>query len=335
MRSPKCRNVIKQHTSQIYIFQIVQHTLLAPFSLSSKGLHTGLELTATFLAAPAGHGIQIQRVDLPGEPVVAALAENVIDTSRGTVVALPGDPSVRVSTIEHAMAALFACGIDNCLIQIDGPEFPILDGSSRFYIQQIHRVGLLEQDEPRNYLDITEAVEYRDDTTGSWLRIEPPVAEAPVPGPTPAGFSVESTIYFDNSELITTQTAHLDNLGCFATDFASARTFVFVREIAPLLQMGLIRGGDLSNALVIYDRIMPQPQLDALADTLGVEHRDATHLGFLQLRPLQWENEPARHKLLDILGDMALVGRPIRGRLVAYKPGHTVNNKFARLLRQL
>lgn len=313
----------------------MQHTLLAPFSLSSKGLHTGLELTVTFLAAPAGHGIQIQRVDLPGEPIIPALAEYVVDTSRGTVLAHPEDPSVRVSTIEHAMAALFACGIDNCLIQVDGPEFPILDGSSRYFVQQIHRVGLLEQDEPRHYLTIEEAVEFRDEKSGSWLRIDPPTVADPVPGPTPAGFSAEVTIYFDNSELITTQTALLDNLGCFSTDFATARTFVFVREIAPLLQMGLIRGGDLTNALVIYDRIMPQADLDSLADTLSVEHRDASHLGFLQVRPLQWENEPARHKLLDILGDMALVGRPIRGRLVAYKPGHTVNNKFARKLREL
>lgn len=312
----------------------MQHTLLAPFTLTSKGLHTGLELTATFLAAPAGHGIQIQRIDLPGEPIIPALAENVVDTSRGTVVAHPDDPNIRVSTIEHAMAALFTSGVDNCLIQIDGPEFPILDGSARFFVQQIHRVGLLEQDEPRNYLTIEQAIEYRDEKTGSWLRIESPTATDPEPGPTPAGLSVEATIYFDNSELITSQTAHLDNLGCFATDFATARTFVFVREIAPLLQMGLIRGGDLSNALVIYDRIMPQQQLDQLADTLGVEHRDASHLGFLQLRPLQWENEPARHKLLDILGDMALVGRPLRGHLVAYKPGHTVNNQFARLLRK-
>lgn len=313
----------------------MQHTLLAPFSLSSKGLHTGLDLTVTFLAAPAGHGVQVQRVDLPGEPIIAACAENVVDTSRGTVIALPEDASIRVSTIEHAMAALFACGVDNCLIQIDGPEFPILDGSSRYFIQQIHRVGLLEQDEPRNYLTIEQTIDYHDEQSGSWLRIEPPVLYEPHPGPTPAGFSVEATIYFDNSELITTQTAQLDSLGCFATDFATARTFVFVREIAPLLQMGLIRGGDLTNALVIYDRIMPQEQLDQLADTLGVEHRDASHLGFLQLRPLQWENEPARHKLLDILGDMALVGRPIRGHLTAYKPGHKVNNKFARILRTL
>lgn len=313
----------------------MQHTLLAPFTLRSKGLHTGLDLTVTFLAAPAGHGLQVQRVDLPGEPVIPALAENVIDTSRGTVIALPDDHSVRVSTIEHAMAALFACGVDNCLIQVDGPEFPILDGSSRFFVQEIRRVGLLEQDEPRNYLTISEAIEYRDPQSGSWLRIEAPHTASDVPGPTPTNFSIESSIYFDNSELITTQSASLDNLGCFSTDFATARTFVFVREIAPLIQMGLIRGGDLTNALVIYDRIMPQADLDRLADSLGVEHRDASHLGFLQTRPLQWENEPARHKLLDILGDMALVGRPLRGHLTAYKPGHTVNNKFARMLREL
>lgn len=313
----------------------MQHTLLAPFSLHGKGLHTGLDLTVTFLAAPADSGIQVQRVDLPGEPIIAALAENVIDTSRGTVIAHTDDTTVRVSTIEHAMAALFACGVDNCLIQVNGPELPILDGSSRFYIQELRHVGLLEQDTPRHYLTITEPVEYHDDTTGSWIRIEAPIPSQDEAGPTPLDFSAESTIYFDNSELITTQSAQLRNLGCFSTDFASARTFVFVREIAPLLQMGLIRGGDLENALVIYDRIMPQEQLNELADGLGVDRRDASHLGFLQTRPLQWENEPARHKLLDILGDMALVGRPIRGHLTAYKPGHTVNNKFARLLREL
>lgn len=306
----------------------------------------------TFTAAPADFGIQVQRVDIPGEPVIAALAENVVDTSRGTVIA---DGDVRVSTIEHAMAALLACGIDNCLIKVNGPEFPILDGSSRYYVQQILRVGLLEQDVPRNYLTITDPVEYRDPNTGSWLRIEPLKAEdntedgiatnafpetqgisgtIPVYA-SPTGLSIDSTIYFEGSELITTQEAHLSSLGCFATDFASARTFVFVREVAPLLQMGLIRGGDLTNALVIYDCKIPQVDLDKLADSLGVEHRDASHLGFLQLRPLQWENEPARHKLLDILGDLALVGRPIRGHLTAYKPGHTVNNKFARLLRPL
>lgn len=313
----------------------MQHTLLAPFSLSSKGLHTGLDLTVTFLAAPVGHGIQIQRVDLPGEPVIAALAENVVDTSRGTVIAHPDDPNIRVSTIEHGMAALLACGVDNCLVQVDGPEFPILDGSSRFYVQQIHRVGLLEQDAPRNYLTITHLIDYVDEQTGSRLRFEPAKPVADGLAHSPAGLSVEATLYFDNSELITTQTAELNDLGCFATDFASARTFVFVREISPLLQMGLIRGGDLDNALVIYDRIMPQQDLDKLADGIGVEHRDASRLGFLQLRPLQWENEPARHKILDILGDMALVGRPIRGHLIAYKPGHTVNNKFARILRTL
>ena len=299
----------------------MQHTLLAPFSLSSKGLHTGLELTVTFLAAPVGHGLQVQRTDLPGEPVVPALADRVVDTSRGTVIA---DGDVRISTIEHAMAALLACGVDNCLIQVDGPGFPILDGSSRYYVQEILRVGLLEQDAPRNYLTITEPYEYRDEKTGSWLRILPPL---------PPG---EHACDDEQKQFVvpqpTTQRAHLSDLSCFATDFAAARTFVFVREIAPLLQMGLIRGGDLSNALVIYDRPMAQADLDKLADALGAPHRDASHLGFLQLRPLQWENEPARHKVLDLLGDLALVGRPLRGRVEAYKPGHTVNNRFARKL---
>ncbi|MBR1652103.1 MAG: UDP-3-O-acyl-N-acetylglucosamine deacetylase [Alloprevotella sp.] len=296
----------------------MQHTLRSSFTLKSKGLHTGLDLTATFLPAPAGSGLRLQRTDLPGQPVVEALAENVVDTSRGTVVA-SGD--VRISTIEHAMAALYAAGVDNCTVQLDGPEMPILDGSSRYFLQFILKVGLENQGVPRQYLELSEPVSFSDEQSGSRLVMTP--AE---------DFSVEATIEFP-SRFIQSQSARLDRLSDFAAEIAEARTFVFVREIEPLLQMGLIKGGDLDNAIVIYEHELPQERLDRLADSLGVSRRDATQLGYINARPLTWPNEPARHKLLDVIGDMALVGRRLRGHIVAVRPGHTANNRFARLLR--
>ena len=297
----------------------MQHTLKAPFSLQGKGLHTGLQLTLTFQPAPANHGYKIQRVDLEGKPIIEPLAENVFDTSRGTVV---GTPECRVSTIEHAMAALVALGVDNCLMQVDGPEFPILDGSSILYVKQIQKVGLENQGVPRNYLEISEPFEYYDEISGSCLRVQP--ADR---------FAVDSTIEFPDSQFVQRQSATLEHMSDFPEEIASARTFVFVREIEALLNMGLIKGGDLSNALVIYERMMSQERLDKLTETLGVRRLDASHLGYLQERPVKWDNEPARHKLLDIIGDMALIGRPIKGRIIAIRPGHDANNKFARMVR--
>ena len=297
----------------------MQHTLKAPFSLQGKGLHTGLQLTLTFQPAPANHGYKIQRVDLEGKPIIEPLAENVFDTSRGTVV---GTPECRVSTIEHAMAALVALGVDNCLMQVDGPEFPILDGSSILYVAQIQKVGLENQGVPRNYLEINEPFEYYDEISGSCLRVQP--ADR---------FAVDSTIEFPDSQFVQRQSATLEHMSDFPEEIASARTFVFVREIEALLNMGLIKGGDLSNALVIYERKMSQERLDKLTETLGVRRLDASHLGYLQERPVKWDNEPARHKLLDIIGDMALIGRPIKGRIIAIRPGHDANNKFARMVR--
>ena len=297
----------------------MQHTLKAPFSLQGKGLHTCLQLTLTFQPAPANYGYKIQRVDLEGQPIIEPLAENVIDTSRGTVV---GTPECRVSTIEHAMAALVALGVDNCLLQVNGPEFPILDGSSILYVEQIQKVGLENQGVPRNYLEINEPFEYYDEISGSCLRVQP--ADR---------FAIDSTIEFPDSQFVQRQSATLEHMSDFPEEIASARTFVFVREIEALLNMGLIKGGDLSNALVIYERMMSQERLDKLTETLGVRRLDASHLGYLQERPVKWDNEPARHKLLDIIGDMALIGRPIKGRIIAIRPGHDANNKFARMVR--
>lgn len=296
-----------------------QKTLAGSFSLFGKGLHTGLNLTVTFNPAPENSGYKIQRIDLEGEPIIQAIAENVVDTSRGTVVA---NGEARCSTIEHAMAALYALGIDNCLIQVNGPEFPILDGSSIMYVEKIRRVGVVEQNAPKDFYVIKKKIEFRDDETGSSIIILPDEQ-----------FSITTMISFD-SQFINSQFATLDNMDDFTEHIAPARTFVFVREIEPLLKAGLIKGGDLDNAIVIYEKEISQEALDRLADHLHVEHRDATALGYIQDRPLVWQNEPARHKLLDIIGDMALIGRPIKGRIIATRPGHTINNKFARQMRR-
>ena len=296
-----------------------QQTLAGSFSLYGKGLHTGLSLTVTFNPAPENHGYKIQRIDLEGEPIIEAIAENVVDTSRGTVVA---KGEARCSTIEHAMAALYAMGIDNCLIQVNGPEFPILDGSSILYVENIKRVGVVEQNAPKDFYVIKKKIEFRDEETGSSIIILPDDQ-----------FSITTMISFE-SQFINSQFATLDDMANFETEIASARTFVFVREIEPLLKAGLIKGGDLDNAIVIYEKQISQEALDRLADHLHVEHRDATKLGYVQDRALVWQNEPARHKLLDIIGDMALIGRPIKGRIIATRPGHTINNKFARQMRK-
>ena len=294
-----------------------QKTLKGSFSLFGKGLHTGLSLTVTFNPAPENTGLKIQRIDLEGQPTIDALAEYVVDTQRGTVIA-KGD--VRVGTIEHGMAALYAMGIDNCLVQVNGPEFPILDGSAEKYVEQIKKVGIVEQNAPKDYYIIRHKIEITDGE--SVITILPDDQ-----------FSITAMCSFQ-SKFISSQFATLDDVNKFADEIAPARTFVFVRDIMPLLQANLIKGGDLDNAIVIYEREVPQEKLDQLADLLHVPHIDATQIGYIQHKPLMWDNECTRHKLLDIIGDMALIGKPIKGRIIATRPGHTVNNKFARLMRK-
>ena len=296
-----------------------QNTLKGSFSLCGKGLHTGLSLTVTFNPAPENTGYKIQRIDLESQPIIDAIAENVVDTQRGTILAR-GD--VRVSTVEHGLAALYALGVDNCLIQVNGPEFPILDGSATMYVEKIHQIGLEEQSAPKDYYIIRHKIEVKDETTGSCVTILPDDQ-----------FSITAMCSFD-SKFINSQFATLDNIDDFAEEIAPARTFVFVRDIEPLLKANLIKGGDLDNAIVIYERQTNQALLDQLADQLKVSHMDATKLGYIQHKPLVWENECTRHKLLDVIGDMALIGKPIKGRIVATRPGHTINNKFARLIRK-
>lgn len=295
-----------------------QLTLKEQFTVQGKGLHTGQFITATFMPAPENHGYKIQRVDLAEQPVIECLAENVSDTQRGTVLLKDG---VKVSTIEHAMAALYASRIDNCLIQLDGPEMPILDGSALIFVNEIERVGIVEQNANKDYYIVKHKIEIKGEN-GEHLLLLPDEE-----------FSATTMIAFQ-SKILASQFATLNHVSEFATEVASARTFVFVREIEPLLQMGLIKGGDLDNAVVIYENELPQERYDALADQIGIPHRDATQLGYIQNRPLTWPNETARHKLLDIIGDLALVGKPIKGRVIATKPGHTINNKFAREIRR-
>ena len=296
-----------------------QKTLGGSFSLSGKGLHTGVNLTVTFNPAPDNHGYKIQRIDLEGQPIIDAVAENVGETTRGTVLV---KNNIKVSTIEHGMAALYAAGIDNCLIQVDGPEFPILDGSAKYYVEEIQKVGTVEQTSPKDFYIIKSKIEFRDEETGSSIIVLPDES-----------FSVNALISYD-SKILYNQFATLEDMSKFPEEVASARTFVFVREIEPLLSHGLIKGGDLDNAIVIYEREMSQESYDKLADVMGVPHMDATQLGYINHIPLVWDNEPARHKLLDIIGDLALIGKPIKGRIIATRPGHTINNKFARTIRK-
>lgn len=296
-----------------------QKSLKGSFSLCGKGLHTGLSLTVTFNPAPENYGYKIQRIDLEGMPIIDAVAEHVVDTQRGTVL---GKGDVRVSTVEHGLAALYALGIDNCLIQVNGPEFPILDGSAAMYITKIEEVGIEELNAPKDWYIIRKKIEVKDEETGSCITILPDEE-----------FSLTAMCSF-NSKFINSQFATLDKMDAFPTEIAQARTFVFVRDIEPLLKANLIKGGDLDNAIVIYEKQTTQERLDQLADFLKVPHIDATKLGYIQHKPLVWENECTRHKLLDIIGDMALIGKPIKGRIIATRPGHTINNKFARQMRR-
>ena len=296
-----------------------QKTLKGSFSLFGKGLHTGLSITVTFNPAPENTGYKIQRIDLENEPIIDAVAENVVETTRGTVLA-KGD--ARVSTVEHGMSALYALGIDNCLIQVNGPEFPILDGSAIPYVKKIEEIGMVEQNAPKDYYIIRHKIEVKDEASGSCITILPD-----------EDFSITDMCSFQ-SKFISSQFATLDNMQDYAKEIAPARTFVFVRDIVPLLNANLIKGGDLDNAIVIYERQLEQEQMDKLTDLLGVPHMDANKIGYVQHKPLVWDNECTRHKLLDVIGDMALIGKPIKGRIVATRPGHTINNKFARLLRK-
>ena len=295
-----------------------QKTIKESFSLTGKGLHTGLQIELTFNPAPENHGVKIKRIDLEGQPVIEALAENVTHTVRGTVLQ-KGD--VQVSTVEHALAALFAYGIDNCLLEVNAPEFPILDGSARFYVEKIENAGIVEQDAEKDYYIVAKKIEYTNPESGSKITILPD-----------DDFSVDVHIGF-KSPVLGNQFASLDKLSDFAKEIACARTFVFVREIEPLLSMNLIKGGDLKNAIVIYDEVTTQDKMDELAKKLNQPSIDATKPAYLS-GDLFFENEPARHKLLDVIGDLSLIGKNIKGKVIARYPGHKINTDLAKQIRK-
>ncbi len=299
-----------------------QCTLNSEFTLSGKGLHTGLHIDATFKPAEVNTGYVVKRMDLEGQPTIEAVAENVIETTRGTVIAAPGNKEARVSTIEHALSALYAMGIDNCLIEVNAPELPILDGSAIQFVSKIEEVGVARQDAEKEFFVVTSRIKVADPETGSSLIMIPDDE-----------FSVDTMIEF-NSPVLNNQFASLDSMKNYKNEIASSRTFVFVREIMPLVALNLIKGGDLENAIVIHDTPMQQEELDKLADTMKVPHMQAEQLGYLNKRPLAFHNEPARHKLLDLIGDLALIGRPVKGRIIATRPGHTINTKLSKQIRK-
>lgn len=296
-----------------------QLTIKAPFTLEGKGLHTGQYVKATFLPAPVNHGYKIKRIDIDGAPIIDALAENVVETNRSTELAKNG---VNVNTVEHALAALYAMQIDNCLIELDGPEMPILDGSAAPFVNKIIEVGIQEQDHDKDYYIIKQKTSYTDPNTGGTITIYPD-----------DHFSVETMVEYD-SPVLPNQFAVLDKLEDFPTEVASARTFVFVRELETLLQHGLIKGGDLDNAIVIYDRETSDENISRICDLVGVPQIKLDKLGYINPKPLKWDNEPTRHKLMDVIGDLSLIGRPLKGRVVAIKPGHSINSKFTKMLRK-
>ena len=295
-----------------------QMTLKAAFTLEGKGLHTGLNVVLTAKPAAENTGIIVRRVDLESDNEIPALAENVAATERGTVL-VKGE--AKVSTIEHCMAALYAAGVDNCVLEVNAPEFPILDGSARPFVEAINSVGVEEQSAEKEYYEVTSKKVFTSEDGVSSITILPDTE-----------FSVQTMVNY-NSCVLGSQYAILDSLKDFESQVASCRTFVFVREIAKLVEAGLIKGGDLENALVIYDQPVEQAQLDKIAALVGQSAPQVSELGYLN-GPLQFDNEPARHKLLDIIGDMALIGKPIKGRIVATRPGHSINNKFARQVRK-
>ena len=238
-------------------------------------------------------------------------------TERGTVLERG---AWKVSTVEHALSALYAMGVDNCLIEVDGPEMPILDGSAKYYVQAIQKVGLQEQEAEQKVFVVTEPIEYLSER-GSKMLILPS-----------NHYEAEVTITYPTG-LLREQKAELYDLAEYSREISSARTFCFVREIEPLLRMGLIKGGDLQNALVIYETPMSQEGLDYMTDKLGQPRLDANKLGYLS--PLNYPNEPSRHKLLDLIGDMSLVGCRIQGKIIALRPGHTFNTQCAKRLRNV
>ena len=298
-----------------------QTTLNGSAKFEGKGLHTGAFVHLSINPAPANYGFRFKRIDLDGQPEIPAVATRVSFTQRGTV--LTGDNKETVSTIEHLMSALRARGVDNCQIQLDGPEVPILDGSAKPFVDAIDSLGLKSQDAERRYLTITHKVVYEEKEKG--LRIIALPEDY---------FAAEVCIAFDGTKCLPNQWAQIEDLATEYNQVYDCRTFVFLHEIAPLLNMGLIKGGDLDNAIVFVEGQITPEQKAELAKKLGREDVTIHPSGVLNDRDLKYANEAARHKLLDLIGDLALVGLPIKGRILATRSGHGSNTAFARQLMQ-
>ena len=296
-----------------------QRTLAREVSLTGKGLHTGIDVTITFKPAPAGHGYKFCRTDLPGRPMIDALAENVTETSRGTTLVQNG---ASVSTIEHALAALYGLRVDNAIIELNGPEAPIMGGAAWKFTEAITSVGFTELKEDRNYFVVKQKITFSDEEHGVDMIIYPD-----------DHLSINVLIDY-NSKILGNQYAILDSIDDFEAEICKSRTFVFFHELEPLHRMGLIKGGDLDNAVVILEKEVEQEEIDRIAKLFNRPGINKHTAGILNNTELRYPNEPARHKLLDVLGDLSLVGQPIKGKVVATRPGHYANTRLARLVRQ-
>ncbi len=296
-----------------------QRTISKPVTLTGTGLHTGLDVAVTFKPAPENHGYKICRVDLPEKPIIHAYAENVVDTSRGTTLEEGG---VKVATIEHVLAAFFGSQVDNVLIEINGPEAPIMGGSAKRFVEAIKEAGIVEQNAKRDYFVVNEKITFSDEEQGIDVIIYP-------------DDHLSFNVLIDyNSPILGNQYAILDHLADFDKEIAMCRTFCFFHELEMLASQNLIKGGDLDNAIVILDRKVSQKELNRIADLFNKPHFDANSEGILNNVKLHFPNEPARHKLLDLVGDMALIGQPIKGKIVATRPGHFANTQLAKKIRQ-
>lgn len=297
-----------------------QRTIQKSISLSGVGLHTGESATLTLHPAPENHGRIFQRIDLEDKPTIKADVNRIVSTNRSTVL---GRANAKVGTVEHLLSALVGLSIDNVLIEIDAAEVPILDGSAMPFVEAIREAGIEEQMEERQYFVIEEPIAYRDEESGAELLAIPS-----------DHFQVTTMIDF-NSKVLGQQYAYLEHLEEYVERIAPCRTFVFLHELEHLLEQDLIKGGGLENAIVIADGVVNQSQLDALSKRLNKPSIKVDKQGVLNTIDLKFQNEAARHKLLDVVGDLSLVGVPIQGRIVATKPGHTANVAFAKMLKKI
>ena len=289
-----------------------QCTLRKRVSVTGAGLHTRQCGTLTFNPAPANTGIRFRRIDLEDQPIIEADVDNVIDTTRGTTL---GKGGVKIYTVEHVLASLRGMGVDNVLIDIDVEEMPIMDGSGRLFVKAIKDAGIVKQKALRDYYVVKEPISYRNEVLGIELSIEPC-----------DHFEVDVTVKY-NTVVLDKQSASLHDLKNFETEIAPCRTFVFLHELETLISRNLIKGGDLTNAIV------SEEELDHIASFFKKPKVVVRECGILNNIDLYFDNEPARHKLLDVIGDLTLVGKPIKGRVTAYKPGHFSNTAFARKIK--